>query len=113
MARGRPRKHKNAEELQKAIDSYKLYLEDTGRPPTMAGLAYYTGLDRKTIYNYSKDAEYFPAIKEFRDWIIMRFEEMAADKGNAGVIFLMKNYGYTDKQEVEHQGGIDVKVKWE
>ena len=108
MARGRPRKHKDADALVAAIEKYKLYLEETGRPPTMAGLAYYTGMDRRTLYNYSQNDEYIPALKEFRDWIVMRFEEIAAEKGNAGIIFLMKNYGYTDK--TEHAGAISIEM---
>lgn len=103
-AGGRPPKFKNKEELEVKLQEYKEYLLDSGKPPTIAGLAYYTGIDRQTIYNYSYKDEFFDTIKEFRDFVIMNYEELAIDKGNGGIVFLLKNYGYTDKQEVEHSG---------
>jgi len=108
---GRPPLFNTPEELEKCLDAYRLYLEETGKPPTIAGMAYYTGLDRKSIYNYEKKDKFFYAIKKFRDWILMTYEETAADKGNAGIIFLMKNYGYTDKQEIEQTNLGDMVIK--
>lgn len=106
---GRPRSIQSVEELNKRINNYKKYLEDTGNPPTIAGLAYYTKLDRQTIYNYMKRDEYFDTIKEFRDWILMTYEERAMTNSQAsGVIFLLKNYGYSDKQEIEHINPIEM-----
>lgn len=94
---GRPRLFKCVKDLQDKLDEYKIYLTENNKPPTIAGLAYYTGIDRQTIYNYQKEDEYFGTIKQFRDWIMMNYEELAIDKGNGGIVFLLKNYGYTDK----------------
>ncbi len=113
MAGGRPRAFNTPQELQKRIDEYKEYLKTNNKPPTIAGLTYYTGIDRQTLYNYKKQDEFFDTIKTFVDWVIMTYEEQAYDKGNAGIIFLLKNYGYTDKQEHEISGGIDIKVNWD
>ncbi len=110
---GRPPLFKNKEELELKLDEYKQYLVESGKPPTIAGLAYYTGIDRQTIYNYSEKDEFFGTIKEFRSFVMMNYEELAIDKGNGGIVFLLKNYGYTDKQEVEHSGGVSIDVKWE
>lgn len=107
-AGGRPPNFNNIEELQNCIDRYKEYLAETKAPPTMAGLACFTGIDRRTLYNYSKKDEYFPTIKKFVDEIMMSFEQIAIEKGNAGVIFLLKNYGYTDKQEIDMTSDIRV-----
>lgn len=102
---GQPPKFETPEDLQKCIDKYKDYLEDTGKPPTIAGLAYYTGIDRGTIYNYKEKDEFFNTIKAFRDYVIMTYEEYSITNSSvAGVIFLLKNYGYSDKQEIEHSG---------
>lgn len=109
---GRPKLWANAEELEAKIESYKKYLKDDKKPPTIAGLAYYLGVDRGTIYNYKKEDEFFHTIKGFVDWIIMNWEEYALDNSSAGLIFLMKNYGYTDKQDIEHSGELGVKVTW-
>lgn len=99
---GRPRKWENKEALQKDIDRYWKYCKDEERPPTIAGLAYYLDVDRQTIYNYAKNDEYFDTIKKARNYIMMNLEEEAIINGRAGTIFVMKNYGYQDKQEVEN-----------
>ena len=96
---GQPPKFKNKEELQACIDRYKEYLESNGKPPTIAGLAYYTGIDRQTIYNYKAKDEFFDTIKGFVDYILFRWEELGLTDSSAGLIFIMKNYGYTDKME--------------
>jgi len=98
---------KNAEELQIRLDKYKAYLEETGKPPTIAGLAYYTGMHRSTIYLYEKREEYDSVLVDFRDWVLMNYEEFAIEKGGGGIIFLLKNYGYTDKQEMQLSGSIN------
>jgi hypothetical protein len=108
---GRPPIFKSVEELQEKIDAYKEYLETSGKPPTIAGLAYYTGIDRQTLYNYKEKDEFFGTIKKFVNWILSTYEEQAVEKGNAGIIFLMKNYGYTDKQQVETTGEVTLRVK--
>lgn len=110
-AGGRPPIFKTVQELEDCIETYKEYLRTENKPPTIAGLAYYTGIDRKTLYNYKAKDQYFHTIKKFVDWIIMNFEEIATDKGNAGVIFLMKNYGYTDKQIVESHGEQKITIQ--
>jgi hypothetical protein len=103
---GRPPLFKTKEDLEEKLNDYKVYLELSGKPPTIAGLAYYTGIDRQTIYNYSEKDEFFDTLKGFRDFVIMNYEELAIEKGNGGIVFLLKNYGYTDKQEVEHSGEL-------
>lgn len=113
MAGGRPKAFNTPEELQAKLDQYKEYLKSNNKPPTIAGLAYFTGIDRRTINNYSKQDEFFPTIKDFRDWIIMNYEESAiTNNSTSGIIFLLKNYGYTDRQEHEITGGLQIDVKW-
>lgn len=109
--RGQPPKFKNKEELEVKLQEYKDYLKENGKPPTIAGLAYYTGIDRQTIYNYSVKDEFFGTIKEFRDWIMMNYEELAIDKGNGGIVFLLKNYGYTDKQDLSIDADVGLKIE--
>ena len=87
---GRPRAFAKVEDLEEALDNYKEYLEENNKPPTIAGFAYYTGVDRETIYNYQRRDEYFGLIKRFRDWIMMNYEELAIEKGNGGIVFLLK-----------------------
>lgn len=123
---GKPLIFKSEQELQKAIDGYfeecKSNLIDfitkdgevikINKPliPTIAGLAYALGVDRHTIYNYAEREKYFHTIKRTRDYIVSKIESKLANvDGNiVGTIFLAKNYGYSDKQEIEHQGGVRI-----
>lgn len=102
----RPRIFKSVEEVEKRVNDYKEYLRDNDKLPTMAGLAYYLGIDRQTLYNYAKKDEFFDTIKYYRDWVMFNIEQHALEKGNAGTIFVMKNYGYTDKQVIEQDLNI-------
>ena len=102
--RGRPKSFETVEQLQDTIERYKQYLKEDKKPPTIAGLAYYTGIDRTTLYTYKEKDEYYNIIKKFVDWILMEYEETAIQKGGAGIIFLMKNYGYSDKCEMAVTG---------
>lgn len=108
MAGGRPRKWATPEALQADVDRYFDYCKEEGKPETIAGLAYYTNVDRQTIYNYNEKDEFFDIIKKARDRIMMGLEETSITKGNAGTIFVMKQYGYKDKHEVDNNiTGVD------
>lgn len=138
MDEGRPLKYNNVEELQEAIYNYfkdraphvinhitttasdgtvtttPIYSEQ--KPCSLATLAAWLGVDRKTLYNYSKRDEFFPTIKNAKAQI----EGNLVDMGLMGKavpsvsIFIMKNdFGYADK--VEHgfdqsKGKFEVKV---
>ena len=100
---GRPLKYETKEDLQAAIDKYWQYCEEQKKVPCIAGLAYYIGVDRHTVYNYEKNDKFFHTIKIARDKILYKLEESVCNTNSiaAGKIFVMKNYGYTDKQELE------------
>jgi hypothetical protein len=100
---GRPRAFKSVEEVEEKINAYFNYCEEKEKPYTMSGLAYYLGIDRKTLLNYSKNEEYFHAIKKARDKVQMQLEECLYRLGNnSGVIFNLKNnFDWKDKMEAE------------
>lgn len=97
---GRPKKFETPEQLQKLIDDYFLDCKKNKLPLTYAGLAVAIGIDRRSLYNYSKDEEFFLTIKKARDKVEQYVEEQIFIRGSAGVIFYAKNYGYTDRQDV-------------
>ncbi len=100
---GRPKAFKSVEEVEEKIEAYFNYCEEKEKPYTMSGLAYYLGIDRKTLLNYSKNEEYFHTIKKARDKVQMQLEECLYRLGNnSGVIFNLKNnFDWKDKMEVE------------
>lgn len=110
---GRPLKFKSRQELEEKIDEYfegcfEPALDKYGevirhpktgevmmrqvKPFTMAGLASFLGIDRKTLLNYSKDDRFFPAVKKARDKVEAYVEEqLFRPQIAAGVIFNLKN----------------------
>ena len=99
---GRPKAFKSVEEVEKKINAYFNYCEEKEKPYTMSGLAYYLGIDRKTLLNYSKNEEYFHTIKKARDKVQMQLEECLYRLGNnSGVIFNLKN-NFDWKDKIEH-----------
>lgn len=97
---GKPLLFKTAGELQKRVDEFFEWVELKGKPPTIARLAIFLDCDRQTIYNYEKKDEYFDIIKKARNLCIADLEERTVMEGKPGQIFIAKNYGYTDKQEI-------------
>lgn len=100
---------KTPEELQKKIDQYI----KTEEKPTLAGLAYYLEIDRKSLYNYKERPEFFHIIKRATDYIESQYEQRLIYGTNpTGLIFALKNMGWSDKKELEqkteHSGGITI-----
>ena len=127
----RPLKFKTAKELQAKIDEYfakcdahtkTVYNQKTGeldviphpKPYTVEGLAAALEVDRHTLNNYEDRDEFFTTIKKAKLKILSNLQERALMGDNVAsiTIFNLKNnYGYTDKQEIEHSTGEDLDIK--
>lgn len=87
---------KNAFELAQLVDDY---FRSTDRP-TLSGLAVYLEIDRQTLYNYKERDEFFDIIKRATAKVEAIYEERAIYENNpTGVIFALKNMGWSDKIE--------------
>jgi DNA-packaging protein gp3 len=72
-------------------------------PPTVTGLTLFLGFESKsTLYDYSKKIEFSNPIKRALTKIEQHHEIQASfgDKCT-GNIFILKNFGWVDKQEVD------------
>ena len=98
---GRTLKFGSPAALEEKINNYFKECDEQGRPYTIAGLAYFLDCDRQTIYNYAIKDEFVGIIKRARGKILASFEERTVKEGKPGQIFIMKNYGYSDKLEIE------------
>lgn len=105
---GRPLMFGSVEKLEALINEYFesdeghiLLDKDTRIPaPTMSGLALYLGMDRKTLYNYSKKAQFFPTIKRAKARVEQHLEKRLYSNNVAGTIFSLKNnFDWSDKVE--------------
>lgn len=112
MAGGRPLIWDSPEKLQEMVDKY---FESTDRW-TLSGLAVFLGIDRQTLYNYKDRDQFFDIIKNARDRVESIYEERAIYEANpTGVIFALKNMGWTDRMANDITTGgekINPPIKW-
>lgn len=107
--RGRPKVYTKVEIMQQKIDKYFEECDKNKEPYTITGLALALDLDRKSINNYAKDSEFFPTIKKAKLKVENYLEKrLIKDSSATGIIFNLKNnYGWSDKQEIQHSGNIN------
>lgn len=99
---GAPLKFKTVEELEGKIEAYFNNIEETGKPPTITGLALYLGfLDRQSIYDYKAKPQFAGTIKKARLRIEALYEQNLHGTHPTGSIFALKNFGWRDKHEIE------------
>ena len=106
MPAGRPLKY-TATELQTKVNEYFA----TESKPTIAGLAVFLGVERKTLYNYKEQDELLHIIKEAIAKVEAKYEGRLIYENNpTGVIFALKNMGWKDKteSEVRVDGGVQL-----
>lgn len=96
---GRPLKFASVEELQEKINDY--FNNTLEEELTITGLALALDTDRQTLINYQNREEYFDTIKKAKTRIEHSYEKALRKNGRTGDIFALKNFGWTDKQEIE------------
>ena len=125
MPAGRPPTFTKAEEMQKEIDQYfeqfnrritpsEVVSGDIQLPmfgeqrPTITGLVLFLGFcGRQSFYDYEKNPEFSYTVKNARARIENIYEQMLGSKYSTGAIFALKNFEWTDKQEIEHSSSVE------
>lgn len=118
---GRPPVYNTAEEMQAAISKYfhdevkkKIIILGSGKQkhtveievPTITGLCYSIGFEsRQSFYDYEKKPEFSYTVKRARLFIEKEYEEQLQTGNTTGAIFALKNFGWSDKSEVDHTTG--------
>lgn len=122
MSAGRPPMFETPEAMQAAIDDYfekgvTIKRIIVGKPPkqetieievpTITGLCYYIGFEsRQSFYAYEKKPEFSYTVKKARLFIEKHYEEMLQTGNTTGAIFALKNFDWSDKQEIEQKSTI-------
>lgn len=107
MAAGRPPKFKTPQDLQEQVDNFFDDCATNKEKPTISGLAYHLGFEsRQSFYDYEKNKEFSYTIKRARLKIELCYEQQLATKWSTGAIFALKNFGWSDRQEMVHSGEI-------
>jgi len=116
---GRPPKYETPEDLQDAINKYfeegvttkKVIIGKAPNNhtidvevPTITGLAYFLEFEsRQSFYDYEKKDGFSYTIKRARLFIEQHYEEMLQTGNTTGAIFALKNFDWTDKQEIDQK----------
>jgi len=102
MGAGRPRIWDSPDQLSKLVDQYF----DGNETPTLSGLALFLNIDRQTLYNYKERDEFFDILKKATSKVESIYEQRAIYQNNpTGVIFALKNMGWTDRVANDHTSG--------
>lgn len=101
---GKPSLFDDPKVMQIEIDKYFASTEE----PTVTGLAYYLGFaSRQSFYDYENKELFAYTIKKARLRIEAKYESITVySKQPTGAIFALKNFGWSDKQQIEHSGEL-------
>jgi hypothetical protein len=90
--------------MEAKIIEYFDYVEETKQNPTVTGLALYMGYcETQSLWDQEKRSdEYSLLIKRARNVIIRHHENRLSGTTPTGSIFWLKNYGWTDRTEIDH-----------
>ncbi len=101
---GRPLKFTSPEQLQIRIDEYFAKCEAMGKAISITGLAIHLDTYRSTLCNYEVQPEFMDTIKKAKQRVENFYEERLTLPNVAGVVFALKNFDWTDKQDINHGG---------
>lgn len=125
MSLGRPLIFETDEQLKAAIQDYfdnhltQKTIQITSKKsitvkcPTITGLCYHLGFEsRQSFYDYEKREAFSYTVKRARLFIEKEYEEQLISGNTIGAIFALKNFGWSDRQEIKHEGIPDQKFTY-
>jgi hypothetical protein len=114
MPAGRPATWEDATKFGEAVEQYFIESDEEGKHPTWTGLALHLGFEsRQSLQDYKSKPEFSYPIKKALARIEENYEQGLFSRNPAGSIFALKNFGWSDKQEVQSDGKVEITVKYE
>lgn len=114
MPAGRPLKFETVEILQERIDAFFKECDDKKEPYTITGLALALDTCRLTLVRYESKDEFSNTVKNAKLKCENYAEKLLLSGSNAaGSIFALKNYDWSDKQEIDLNGKMEVTISGE
>ena len=99
---GRPAHFDTVEELQALVEKHFDEIEEKDSVVTVTGLALALGFcSRQSIYDYMDKPEFSYTIKRALLFVECAYEKKACTQNATGPIFVLKNMGWSDKQEIK------------
>lgn len=106
--RWRPRKYDTPEQLDDAVDEYFNYCTENKKKITYTGLCLFIGFAGRTCLDgYMQYEGFAPSVRRAKSLVEMAYEERLNDPDvkAAAPIFALKQFGWTDRQEIDHRSG--------
>ena len=108
---GRPRKIKSVRQFEERAEAYFRECEAMEKPVLLTGLILALGLcSREGLDEYGRRPEFTDSVKKAKLRVEMEYEKALHGRSPTGAIFALKNFGWTDKQDVDLSGGVKVKT---
>jgi len=104
----RPYKWQSPEELKTLIDNY--FDSTPDNEITLTGFCIALDTNKQTVANYQDKPEFKHIIEMAKLKIEHSYEKSLRRNGRSGDIFALKNFGWSDKQEVEHSGNLPLQI---
>lgn len=101
---GRPRLYDTPDQFDAAVLAYQAYCQEMQEPVTWTGLALFLGFaNRSAIDEYAKYDGFSYSVKRAKAFVEHEYEKRLCTGNATGPIFALKNFGWSDKQELEHR----------
>ncbi len=109
---GKPRIISSPEEFEKRVLAYRARCQANEEPMTFTGLVLALGLAfRTSLHEYQKRPEFRQVCAWAKTLVEHEYEKRLYSQAPAGAIFALKNYGWTDRQDVAHSGNIQHDIR--
>ena len=97
----RPPKFKTPEEFDYMVELYVATCAEKNEPLTIPGLTLFLGfVDKSSLYHYQKREAFTASVKRARTLVEESTVQRSMGSNAAGAIFMLKNMGYSDRQNV-------------
>ena len=98
----RPAKFASPADFDQSVDLYVIACEEKDEPLTIPGLTLFLGFaDKSSLYHYQKREAFTDSVKRARTLIEEATVKRSMGSNAAGAIFMLKNMGYSDRQNVQ------------
>jgi len=105
---GRPLKFTTVKQIEKQIDKYFKECDDEGFPYTITGLALALDTSRKLLCEYEDKPQFSNTIKKAKTKVENFAEKKLYSPHTIGAIFHLKNFGWSDKVDIDHGGKVEI-----
>jgi len=107
--KGRPATFSDPKQLESLGNQFFEQCDLDQKPYTITGLALALGFNsRQALVQYEDKPKFISIIKKLKARCERFWESRLNDSACTGSIFWLKNFGWSDRQEVDHSGYISI-----